>query len=273
MAERTKGQVVKDAICDQLKEKFGTRPEVNVKNPDIQLNLFIHKEHAIVSFDTSGIVLTKRSYRQETVEAPMQEALAAAILLLTNYNGSEIVCDPCCGSGTLLIEAALIATKTPPGFLRTKWGFMSLPEFSNEQWLKVKIQADSKRVPLPKDKIFGADINKQAVHATKVNLRAAGLHQSIDVVQADIRDYEPPVAPNFVLTNPPYGLRLDTVDHLRDLYRDIGDFMKRKTAKPAKGFVFTGSLELSKEVGLASTRRHVLEQSGIDARLLEFDLY
>lgn len=266
-------QVVKDAICDQLKERFGRRPDVDVKNPQIQLNLFIDRERASISFDTSGTVLTKRSYRQETVEAPMQEALAAALLMLANYQGTEVLCDPCCGSGTLLIEAALMATKTPPGFLRTRWGFLNLPEHSNDHWLKVKIEADSRRVPLQPNTIFGADINKQAVHSSKVNLRAAGLHQVIEVTQSDIRDYTPPVPPSFIITNPPYGLRLNDVEHLKSLYRDIGDFMKNKTAKPARGFVFTGSLELSKEVGLSSLRRHVVEQSGIDARLLEYDLY
>lgn len=266
-------QVVKDAICDQLREKSGRRPDVNVKNPDIQLNLFINNDRAILSFDTSGIPLHKRGYRQESVEAPMQETLAAALLALAEFKGTEIFCDPCCGSGTILIEAALMASKTPPGFLRTHWGFMHLLAHSNERWLKVKVEADSQRIALPKNQFFGADINKQAVHACKVNLRATGLHQSIEVIQCDIREYEPPVAPNFVITNPPYGLRLNEGEHLVSLYRAIGDFMKQKTAKPAKGYVFTGNLDLAKEVGLAPARRHVLDNSGIEARLLEFDLY
>jgi putative N6-adenine-specific DNA methylase len=265
-------QVVKDAICDQLKEKKGIRPSVNVKDPDIQLNLFINNDTAILSFDTSGIPLHRRGYRQETVEAPMQETLAAALLTLAGYQGTEVLFDPCCGSGTLLIEAALMASKTAPGFLRTKWGFMHLPQYSQEAWLKVKAEVDSQRVSLPKQ-FFGIDINKQAVHASKVNARAAGLHQIIDVQIGDVRDYEPSVAPSFVITNPPYGKRLDSPEHLKPLYRAIGDFMKRKTAKPAKGFVFTGSLELSKEVGLASSRRHVLDNGGVESRLLEYDLY
>lgn len=266
-------QVVKDAICDQLIDKTGRRPDVNVRNPDIQLNLFIYNEKAILSFDTSGVPLHKRGYRQESVEAPMQETLAAALLTLADFKGHEIFCDPCCGSGTLLIEAALMASKTPPGFLRTHWGFMHLPAHTNERWLKTKIEADNQRIDFPKGQFFGADINKQAVHACRVNLRAVGLHQVVEVVQYDIREYDPPVAPNFVITNPPYGLRLGEAEHLASLYRAIGDFMKRKTAKPAKGFVFTGNRDLAKEVGLAPTRRHVVENSGIEARLLEFDLY
>lgn len=266
-------QVVKDAICDQLRLKAGWRPDVNIKNPDVQLNLYINNDAAILSFDTSIQPLHKRGYRQETVEAPMQETLAAALLTLANFQGTEIVVDPCCGSGTLLIEAALMASNTPPGFLRTKWGFMHLPEYSQLSWLAIKNEADSRRKELPKRHFFGIDISKQAVHSAKVNLRAVGLHHAIEVVQGDLRDYDPPIAPNFVIANPPYGRRLDDIDFLKSLYRALGDFMKRKTAKPAKGFIFTGSLELSKEVGLAAKRRHVLDNGGIESRLLEFDLY
>lgn len=266
-------QLVKDAICDQLRERFGWRPDVDVKNPDIQLNLYINGDRGLLSFDTSGTSLTKRGYRIETTEAPMQESLAAALLMVAGYTGKEFLCDPCCGSGTILTEAAMIASKTPPGFLRTRWGFLYLPQFSNEAWLRVKASADSQRIDLPKGKIFGADISKQAIYASKVNLRAAGFHQSIEVVQSDIREYKPPVLPSIVITNPPYGMRLDDVDQLRPLYRDIGDFMKQETVKPAKGFVFTASMELSKEVGLTAARRHVLNNGGLEARLLEFDLY
>ncbi len=266
-------QIVKDAICDQLREKTGERPSVNTRDPDIQLNLYIQDEWAGLSFDTSGMPLHKRGYRQESVEAPMQETLAAALLTLAQYKAGDVLCDPCCGSGTILIEAAMMASQTPPGFLRNQWGFKSLPQHSPEAWLKVKNEADQRRILLPKHQFFGADINKQAIHACKVNLRAIGFQQSVEVVQCDIRDYTPPVTPNFILTNPPYGRRLDDVDHLRTLYRAIGDFMKRKAAKPARGFVFTGSFELSKEVGLAANRRHVLDNGGIEARLLEFDLY
>ena len=135
-------QVVKDAICDQLRAKTGKRPRVDTKSPDIQLNLFVHDLLAVISFDTSGTPLHKRGYRQETVEAPLQETMAAAILLCAKYAGNEILYDPCCGSGTILTEAALIATKTPPGYLRKEWGFRLLPEFSQQEWLAMKAEAD-----------------------------------------------------------------------------------------------------------------------------------
>ena len=266
-------QVVKDALCDQLVQKSGWRPSVNLKEPDLQLNLFIQQGSAVISIDTSGQPLHKRGYRQESVEAPMQENLAAALLALAHFEGEEIACDPCCGSGTLLIEAALIASKTPPGFLRKKWGFFNLPDFSEKNWLVFKGEADQRRTALPKKHIFGADLNKQAVHAAKVNLRVAGFHQSVEIAQSDLRDYEPPAPPNFVICNPPYGRRLQDENSLVPLYRALGDFMKRKTSKPAKGYLFTGSLELSKQVGLSAERRHLVNHGGIESRLLEFDLY
>lgn len=267
------GLLVKDVICDQFREKTGSRPNVDVKTPDVQINLFMHNDLAIISYDTSRTPLYKRGYRQESVEAPIQESLAAALLRLAAYQGNEIVYDPCCGSGTLLIEAALMATHTPPGFLRTDWGFMLHPQFSNIEWLKVKNKADAQRTPLPKGLLFGTDVNKNAVHVSKVNIRAAGFHPSIEVVQADFRDYTPPTPPNMIITNPPHGRRLDDEEFLRPLYRSLGDFMKQKAAKPARGFIFTGSLELSKEIGLAAKRRHVLDNAGIESRLMEFDLY
>lgn len=265
--------VVKDAICDQFRDKIGTRPNVDVKDPEVQINLYIRDKKAIISIDTSCVPLHKRGYRQDAGEAPLQESLAAALLMIAGYKGSEILCDPCCGSGTLLIEAAMIATETPPGYLRRQWGFMKLPDFSLLEWLKVKAEADQKRKPLPLGLIFGCDKNKEMTSICHENLMAAGFHREIQVTKSDFRDYEPNPAPNLVVCNPPHGKRLESVDQLVSLYRALGDFMKRKVAKPGKGFVFTGSLELSKEIGLAPKRRHVISYGGVDCRFLEYDLY
>ena len=266
-------QIVKDAICDQFRDRIGSRPNVDTKAPDVQLNLFVHDEKAILSFDTSGVPLHKRGYRLESVEAPMQEALAAAVLRLTQYNGEEKLFDPCCGSGTILTEAALMVTNTPPGFLRNKWGFMHLPNFNQQDWLSVKNAADQLKKPLKKGMISGIDINKNAVRISKSNLRACGFHQEIEVTAADFREYTPEVLPNLVITNPPHGNRLGDIDTLRPLYRSLGEFLKEKLAKPARAFIYTGSLELAKETGLASKKRYVLDGGGVEARLLEFDLY
>lgn len=266
-------QIVKDAICDQLREKTGRRPSINVQDPDVQLNLYIQNNMALLSFDTSGTPLYKRGYRQESVEAPLQENLAAAILTIAKYQADTILFDPCCGSGTFLIEAALMASRTAPGYLRRKWGFMRHPQFNQIEWLQVKNEWDKKRIPLQSKKIFGIDINKEAVRVAKINLKAAGFLQNIEISQSDFRDYQPSIEPSLIVTNPPYGKRMEEEERLIPLYRALGNFMKHKGAKPSKGFIFTGNLELTKEIGLASSRRYVLNNGGIESRLLEFDIY
>lgn len=266
-------QVVKDAICDKFREETGDRPRVNPKRPDVQLNLFIHGQAGVVSFDTSGASLTKRGYRIEAVEAPIHETLAAGLLRLAQYRKEEILCDPCCGSGTFLIEAALQAAQIPPGFLRTQWGFTTLPQHDQGLWLKVKNRSDAKKITLPPGHFFGCDINRNAVRITKVNLKAAGLQGIIDVAVSDFKAYKPPVSPTFFVTNPPHGRRLDNEEDLIPLYRSLGDFFKQNGARPSKAFLFTGSMSLSKEVGLAAAKRHVFDNSGIESRFLEFDIF
>jgi putative N6-adenine-specific DNA methylase len=266
-------QVVKDAICDHFRDHSRERPNVNPHSPDIQLNLFIYHDMATLSFDTSGDSLHKRGYRQDSVEAPIRENLAAALLRLAQFRGDEILYDPCCGSGTFLVEAALIASQTAPGFLRRQWGFMSLPNFSQERWLQVKCAVDAKRIALPAHHIFGTDLNKNAVHVSKVNLRAAGFHLSVEVSQRDFREYIPTLTPNFMICNPPHGYRLEETASLKPLYRSLGDWMKQRMAKPSRAFLFTGNLELAKEVGLAATQRHVVDNGGVDSRLLELEIY
>lgn len=270
-------QVVKDAICDQYREKTGKRPTVELKNPDVQLNLFIRDSLAVLSFDTSGVPLHKRGYRQESVDAPVQESLAAAFLHIAGYRGEEgeVLCDPCCGSGTILIEAALIASRTQPGYLRRQWGFMEHPLYSSEEWLKIKKEMDQQRRPLPKNQFFGCDIGAGNVRVCKINLRAAGFQQDVEITQNDFREYTPSIAPTIVMTNPPHGKRLDDGGwgYLQPLYRALGDFLKQKTSKPSRGFIFTTNQELAKEVGLSSKQRHVIMSGGEEGRLLEFDVY
>lgn len=266
-------QVVKDAICDQLVEKTGKRPSVDTARPDLQLNLFIRQGKGTLSLDTSLEPLHKRGYRQEGGEAPLRETLAAALLRMGGYRPEDIIIDPCVGSATFLIEAAMIASKTPPGIYRTKWGFFHLLEFSEEDWLKVKIQEDGKRVPLKKGHFFGIELNKNAHRIALGNLKAAGFHPFVQITLGDFKEIELEVPPTFLITNPPWGRRLEEEKTLIPLYRSLGDFMKRKMHKPSKGFILSGSMPLSKEIGLAATRRHVVDNGGVESRLLEFDIY
>lgn len=267
-------QVTKDAICDTFRDRAGKRPSIDTKSPDVQLHLFLERDRAHLSLDTSGDPLFKRGYRKECVEAPLQESLAAAILRLSGYSKEDILLDPTCGSGTIVIEAAMIASATPPGFLRQKWGFFNHPSFSKEAWLTFKNEVDSKRVPLEKNKFFGFDINRDAIRIATTNARSLEFQDFIQFIRIDFRDEWPLViTPNLMITNPPHGTRLGITSDLTALYRSMGDAFKQKIAKPGKAFLFTSSLELSKEVGLKPKKRHILKMSGQECRLLEFNIY
>jgi len=266
-------QVVKDAICDQLREKKGTRPSVNTENPTVRFNLFIDEKTATISFDTSGRPLHERGYRKATGDAPIRENLAAALLMLAEYKGEEVFCDPCAGSGTFLIEAAMIATRTPPQFSRHVFGFMLHPDFSDAEWQAMRKEAMKERLPLKKGMIFGIEKNPKTYTFMKQALLTAGYSEKITVIADEFQEAELPAAPNFVITNPPYGERMKDVEDLSVLYRELGDFLKRKTAKPARGFVLSGNAELSKQIGLRSKQKHVVNNGGLDCRLLEYDLF
>ena len=266
-------QVLKDAICDRLRDRYGFRPNVDLKNPDIQINLFIDNEEAVISFDTSGQPLYKRGYRLYTGEAPLQETLAAALLKIANYNAGDITIDPCCGSGTLLIEAALVATNTPPGYMRTSWGFLLHPDFNKELWLQIKDEADSKKQSLNPGFLWGLEKESEVANFCKANIERAGFKNLINIECQDFNSHTPSAKYNLLISNPPHGKRLGNEGDLVPLYRSLGDFMKNKISKPGRGFLFTTSKFLGKEVGLKAKRRHVISSSGLDARLLEFEIF
>lgn len=267
--------VLKDAICDEIREKTGERPSVSLKDPDVQLHLFLQGEQAIVSLDTSGQPLYKRGYRQEGGVAPLQENLAAALLQIAGYRGQEALFDPCCGSGTILLEAALMATDTPPGYLRSHWGFMRHPDFVQADWLSVKGRLDAKRKSILPAPIGGVDISGEAILAAKHNIKLAQFSgpSLVQVRPADFTSYKVPFVPNLVVTNPPYGKRLGDPLSLQPLYRALGRWMKETLPKGGRGFLFTASSTLAKEVGLAAKRRHLLFQGSEEARLLEYDFF
>jgi len=264
-------QVLKDAICDQIRSQRRERPNIETRDPDVQLSLFVHQNNATISLDTSGAPLHHRGYRQATTEAVLRESLAAALLRIAHFEPEDLLCDPCCGSGTILTEALLIASKTPPGYLRARWGFMNLPGFDQHDWLKVKAEIDALKT-IPKAKVIGIDSDSEAIECTKRNLRAAGFQSYAELIQGDFRTVELKTPPTLVVTDPPYGKRTGETEELRQLYRSLGNFMKQKMAKPSRGYIFTGNLELAKEVGLAASRRYPVDNCGVDSRLLEFPI-
>ncbi len=266
-------QLVKDAICDQLKGSLGARPSVDTSNPEIGLHLYIIDNTATISFDTSNPPLHQRGYRVEGGAAPIRENLAASLLMLAGYCAEDTLVDPCAGSGTFLIEAAMIASKTPPGIHRPSFGFFRHPEFSKEEWEAEKAEASKNRLALEPGRFFGIEESPKAFAILKQAVHRAKLDRWISVCQGDFRHTPLPFEPTFVITNPPYGIRLSEIESLAPLYGDLGDFVKQKTKKPAKCAIFTGSLELAKCVGLRTSKRYILSNGGIECRLLTYDLY
>ena len=214
---------VKDAIVDQFREKTGDRPNVSVTNPDIRLHIHIAEDEASLSLDSSGESLHRRGYRQESVEAPLNEVLAAGMILMTGWKGETDFIDPMCGSGTLLIEAALIARNISPGVFRKEFAFEKWPDFDAD--LFDMIYNDDSQEREFDHHIYGYDVNMKAVNTARLNVRAAGLTKDITVEEQDFKDFTKPAQKSIMITNPPYGERIST-PNLLETYKMIGERLK-----------------------------------------------
>ncbi|MBI5274412.1 MAG: 50S rRNA methyltransferase [Chlamydiales bacterium] len=267
-------QVLKDAICDTIREAHNARPSISVDSPDVQLNLFIQKGMATISFDTSGTPLYKRGYRypqtiaKDPIHAPIQESLAAAILRLAKYSKEDKLCDPCCGSGTFLIEAAMVATNTPAGFFRKSWGFKNLPEYVEEEWLEVKKSVDQAIIPLPKGLIMGADKDLSVMSTCKQNLLRAGFAESITIQGKEIERFSPIDKPSLIVCNPPYGRRLPVANRF---YLSLAQFMQERCSPQTKTFVLSPNLDVEKkdieEKGLSVHSLFPILNGGLETQL------
>ncbi|MBO7116655.1 MAG: N-6 DNA methylase [Prevotella sp.] len=216
---------VKDAIVDQFREKKGKRPNISVTNPDIQLNIHIAEDKCTLSLDSSGESLHRRGYRQESVEAPLNEVLAAGMILMTGWQGDTDFIDPMCGSGTLLIEAALIARNMAPGLFRKEFAFEKWKDFDKD--LFDEIYNDDSQERDFKHHIYGYDIDIKAANTARINVRAAGLTNDITVAEADFKDFTQPKERSIIVMNPPYGERISTPD-LLGTYKMIGERLKHQ---------------------------------------------
>jgi putative N6-adenine-specific DNA methylase len=262
---------VKDAICDQFVEKCGRRPSVDVEEPMIGLNLHVYRDQAVLSLDASGESLHKRGYRPILTKAPLNEALAAALILSARWNGEVPLVDPLCGSGTLPIEAAWIALRRPPGLTRKRFGFQGWMDYDVRLWTDLRDEARHgvlKALPAP---ILGSDVRGDAVSFANGNARAAGIGHLLHFTRADVRDFRPPAGPPGVLIcNPPYGERLGEERELRSLYLLLGEVFGRLTGWTC--CVFTGNARLAHEIGLRPAAEIPLFNGKIPCRLLRFEI-
>lgn len=216
---------VKDAIVDQFREKTGKRPNISVANPDIRLNIHIAEDKCTLSLDSSGESLHRRGYRQESVEAPLNEVLAAGMILMTGWQGETDFIDPMCGSGTLLVEAALIAHNMAPGLFRKEYAFEKWPDFDSDLFDRIYNDDSSEREFT--HHIYGYDVDIKAVNTARLNVRAAGLVNDITVEEADFKNFTQPKEKSIIVTNPPYGERISTPD-LLGTYKMIGERLKHQ---------------------------------------------
>jgi putative N6-adenine-specific DNA methylase len=262
----------KDAIVDSIRDFYGRRPNVNVHNPDLRVNLRILRNQCTVSLDSSGNSLDKRGYRRETGDAPLRETLAAALVEFSGWDGTVPLIDPMCGSGTILIEAAMKAAGIPPGIRRSSYGFQNWLYFDDKLWSGLLNEAKKQlqeRISAP---VLGFDISSKLIEMARKNACRAGVEKYITFEKRDIVDLKSPLPPGIVLFNPPYGVRLGEKQALKNLYKNIGDTLKNR-CKGYIAYLFTGNPELAKSVGLKASRRIVLFNGAIECRLLKYELY
>ena len=266
------GLRVKDAIVDRIAQKVGRRPDAGPNRDHVVVNLFWKKERCWLYLNTSGRKLADRGYRRMPHKAPMQETLAAGVTLATGYCGDAPMINPMCGSGTLAIEAALIALGRAPGLLRANFGFMHDLRFDPTAWETIRIEARKKRTKNTIAPIIATDIDPQAIRAAKKNAETAGVHRLIDFRVCDFADTEVPPDGGTIIFNPEYGERVGDVTELEETYARIGDFLKQRCAGYV-GYIFTGNLDLAKKIGLRASRRIPFFNAKIECRLLKFELY
>jgi 23S rRNA G2445 N2-methylase RlmL len=302
---------VKDAIVDRIREKCNARPDSGPDKDKAVVHVYWKNDQAIVYIDTSGDRLSMRGYRKIPLQAPMQETLAAAVILATGWRGKGTFVNPMCGSGTLAIEAALIGLNRAPGLSRNNYGFMYIKGFPHEIWDELRKKARNIAKKALQAKIIATDIDEGAVQAAKQNAQTAGVDHLIKFETCSYEKTPVPQGGGVIILNPPYGQRMDAVmtkrqypeskketvqgrsvivrkaadrevkdgsfktnslGRLEAIYEGIGDFFKN-TGGGYRGYIFTGNLDMVKKVGLRTKRRLTFYNGEIECRLLEYELY
>ena len=263
------GLKIKDAVCDVFRDACGARPSVGKIRPDIRIHAFIDERDIQIFIDTSGEALFKRGYRQDTGEAPMRENLAAGLLLLAGYDGTQPFQDPFCGSGTIVIEAAWIATRRAPGLMR-RFGFEKLKNFDAALWKKLQHEAETQIRPAPAP-ISGSDNDRHMIRAAVANAQAAEVDTFIRFEVKDAQDTRPNGEGGILISNPPYGVRLAEVQALQALYPQLGAWLKQHYAGWLAG-MFTGDRDMPKFMRLSPKRKIPLYNGNLDCRLFLMDM-
>jgi putative N6-adenine-specific DNA methylase len=261
---------IKDAVCDKFRLSVGSRPYIDTKNPAVRIHAYLAAEEYQFYLDTSGAALYQRGNRGASIEAPLRENLAAGILKLSGWQVGTPLLDPMCGSGTFLLEAAMVALDMAPGYKRS-FGFETLNNFEPATWSKLKNMAASKVKPVTFQKIYGSDIDLRAVRIAKKNLEDAGLLAAVQLSQQDIINLLPPAESGVMVANPPYGVRIGEDEELTLLYPKIGESLKRKFAGWNTYFL-TNDMRMPKLMRLTPSKRTPLYNGPLECRLFEIKM-
>ena len=259
----------KDAIADFFNEKYGKRPSVRLTNPDIYVNIHISNNQCTVSLDSSGDSLHKRGYRSVQTKAPINEALAAGMIQLSGWRGDSNFVDFMCGSGTLLIEAALIALNIPPGIFRKQFAFEKWNDFDADLFEEI-LNDDSEERDF-RHKIYGSDLSTKAIEIATQNIKSAGLGRYIELKTANVSDFEAPMGKSIIISNPPYGKRL-TDNNIYNLYSTIGQTLKHR-CQGMDVWIISSDSELLKSIGLKPSKKIPLLNGDLECELWKFEIF
>ena len=263
------GLTVKDAVCDAFRDIYDARPSVDKTSPDVRIHVFLDERHVEVFIDTSGEALFKRGYRLDTGEAPLRENLAAGLLLLAGYDGTQPFQDPFCGSGTIAVEAAWIAIGCAPGMMR-RFGFEKLQNFDKTLWSDLRRRAEAQVKPAFAS-ISGSDSDRLIIQTALANARSAGVDDIVSFSVSDAQSVRPNGVGGIMVSNPPYGVRLEEVHALQALYPQLGTWLKKHYAGWRVG-MFTGDREMPKFMRLSPKRKIPLYNGNLDCRLFLIDM-
>jgi putative N6-adenine-specific DNA methylase len=261
---------VKDAIVDQIRDRSGKRPSVNISNPDQRINIHIYKNQCTLSLDSSGESLHKRGYRHESSQAPLNEVLGAGLVLLSGWQKDCTFIDPMCGSGTILIEASMFAYNLPPGILRKSYGFMNWSDYNKDLWNKIR-EGALKGVRKHKYLILGSDISSKAVEATRSNMEIAGLGAKIKLEKRSFNELSSPGGEGILIMNPPYGERMQKID-INHFYKNIGDQLKQ-AYNGFDAWIFSSNKEALKNVGLRTSKKLTLYNGPLETKFHKYSMY